>query len=83
MTAAGVHVSVRSERLGIDPPLSPTPRQMDALRAYAETGDYREAALRMGISIQTYKNHMTGAYQALDVTSGPDAFRKLGWLRPR
>ena len=58
-----------------------SPRQMEALRSFAEMGDQHRAAKRMGISYQTLKNHLRWAYLALGVHSAIDAFRVLGWLR--
>lgn len=57
-----------------------SPRQHEALRAYAETGDYGAAARLIGANHQTFKNTMHDAYRKLGVTSAIDAFRALGWL---
>jgi DNA-binding CsgD family transcriptional regulator len=62
------------------PPTSLTPRQREALAAYARTGNQREAAERLGIGYQTVKNHLAAAYAALDVGGAIDAFRAMGWL---
>ena len=76
--SGGYQVFDRSERSGTRPPLSP--RQRQALATYAMTGDGRHSADLMGISYQTFKNHMRDARNRLGVTSTVDAFRALGWL---
>ena len=60
--------------------LAPSPRQVECLRAYAEVGDQRQAAQRVGVTYETYKNYMTRAYRRLGVSSAVSAFRVLGWL---
>ena len=62
----------------VTPKLSP--REHAALKAYAELGVQKHAAQHMGISYQTYKNHMTAAYRRLGVTTAIGAFWALGWL---
>jgi DNA-binding CsgD family transcriptional regulator len=51
------------------PPRLPrlTPREIDCLRAYAETGDYRAAAERIGIGESTMRSHLAKARRRLDV----------------
>ena len=57
------------------------PREVVVLSVYAQTGDYREVAVAMGIS-RTTVGHLLGlAYRKLGVSSAIDAFRALGWLR--
>ena len=60
-----------------------TPRQREALAAYAETGEYDAAARRIGANLQTYKNTLQVVYRKLGVTGAIDAFRVLGWLSAR
>lgn len=79
MTAASLNVPGRSDRPDTGSPL--LPRQFEALRTYAESGDQRRAAQRMGIAYETHKNYMTAAYERLGVHSAIDAFRVMGWLR--
>jgi DNA-binding NarL/FixJ family response regulator len=62
------------------PPASLTPRQREALAAYASTGNHDQAAHELGISRQTLRNHLVLAYETLDVACGIDAFRAMGWL---
>lgn len=61
--------------------MSLTPRERQSLEAYAQTTDQREAARRLGISYQTFKNHLRRAYAKLGAHNSIAAFRKLGWLR--
>lgn len=62
-----------------DEPL--TPAQLQALRAYAETGLVKAAAYQMQVREQTMKNHLSNAYLRLGVDGALQAFRALGWLR--
>jgi len=39
--------------------LDPTPREVEALRAYVEEGSYKAAARRMAISEHTLRNHLS------------------------
>ena len=60
-----------------------TARQLELLRILATGATYEEAGQRLGISHQTVKNHMTGAYRRLNVGNLAAAFVELGWLAPR
>ena len=57
-----------------------TPRQLEVLRTYALTGSQKETAARLGIGMNTVKNHLTDAYLDLDADGAIDAFRAAGWL---
>lgn len=71
----------RLECLSADHAVTLTPRQLAALVAYARAGDLRQAAFALGIRPQTLKNYLTIVYRALDVQTGIDAFRAMGWLQ--
>lgn len=58
-----------------------TPRQTEALAAYARLGSQSEAAHEMGIQISTYKNMLTTIYAKLRSGGAVNSFRMLGWLR--
>lgn len=47
--------------------LSPTPRQLDVLRAYIETGSYPAAAAQMEISVHTVQAHLASLRDRLGV----------------
>jgi DNA-binding CsgD family transcriptional regulator len=74
MTAPGSEVA-----LAVTPALSP--RELEALTAYARTGHQQQAAHLLGISIETLKNYLTRAYAKLDADGALNAFRAMGWLR--
>jgi DNA-binding CsgD family transcriptional regulator len=57
-----------------------TRREVEALEAYARTGGQKQAAHELGVSVQTLKNHLSGAYAELGATNMIEALRKLGWL---
>ncbi len=59
-----------------------TSRQLEALIAYAETGDRRTAAHRLGLELGGFKNLLDPAYAKLGVSGAFQAFTKLGWLIP-
>lgn len=60
-----------------------TRRQREALEAVARHDGYQEEAARdLGIARGTLVNHVQHAYRKLGVTSAPEAWRVLGWLRP-
>lgn len=44
----------------IDPPLHdrPTARELEMLRVYAETWDYRQAAARLGVPVSTFRGRI-------------------------
>lgn len=58
-----------------------TPRELEVLVAYGRAGKMANAALDLGISLQTVKNHLTAAYRKLDASGSLDAYHRLGWLR--
>ena len=58
-----------------------SPRQLECLAAYAKGGTQSEAAHALGISVQTFKNHISAAYDELGATCMAEAFHALGWLR--
>ena len=58
-----------------------SPRQLAVLVAYARTGDQREAAYRLGITVRCLKRHLTVVYRKLDVTNMLEAMQAMGWLR--
>lgn len=58
-----------------------TQRQTEVLREIAVHGHFKEAAVCLGISEQTVKNHATQAYDRLGVHGILDALTTLGWLR--
>jgi DNA-binding CsgD family transcriptional regulator len=59
-----------------------TPKEEEAVRSFAQTGAIKLAALEMGITDKTFKNHLTAVYRKLDVDNCIEAFRALGWLTP-
>jgi len=59
--------------------LSARQEQVLALRAYGLANS--EVARVLGISVQTVKNHQTGAFRVLGATNLVEAFGALGWMR--
>lgn len=59
-----------------------TPRQKQLLILLANGRTISRAAVEVGITYQTAKNHLYTAYRVLGVTSRCSAFTKLGWLKP-
>jgi DNA-binding CsgD family transcriptional regulator len=57
-------------------------RQRRILAAYARDGSVQLAAYGLGISPQTFKNTLSGAYRRLHVDGAIEAFRAVGWLVP-
>ena len=57
-----------------------TPREWDALVAYAIYGNQKEAAEFIGASVQTFKNHLTSARKRLQSHHIFDAYQAIGWL---
>lgn len=67
----------------VDPVPSPeldrlTERERAVLVALAEGQQYKEIADRLGISINTVRNHVKNTYEKLQVNSRHEAVRKLG-----
>ena len=62
--------------------LPPTPAQVAALAAYMRLASQKAAARERGVSIQTFRNHLTGLYQRLEVTNAIEAATALGWVHP-
>jgi DNA-binding CsgD family transcriptional regulator len=56
-------------------------REWEVLRAVAQLGGQREAALELGIAEGTVKNHLTRIYRKLGVTTQAEALAAVGWLR--
>jgi DNA-binding NarL/FixJ family response regulator len=55
-----------------------TPRQLEVLRAYVRTRSRKAAAAELGISVETVKKHVAGAYAVIGVDCLLDAAE---WLR--
>jgi hypothetical protein len=58
----------------------PTPAQLNAFRAYVQTGNQKQAAHVLGISTQTLKNSLSALYEHLDVGGAMEAATALGWV---
>ncbi|MHB8409863.1 MAG: LuxR C-terminal-related transcriptional regulator [Acidiferrobacterales bacterium] len=61
-----------------------TPRQLAALHAVAAAGIYKLAAIRLGCSAQTIKNHISEVNRRLDTASTVQAVAyalERGWIR--
>lgn len=66
----------------VDPVASPevdrlTDRERDVLMALAEGQQYKEVADRLGISINTVRNHVKRIYEKLQVNTRLEAVRKI------
>jgi DNA-binding CsgD family transcriptional regulator len=57
-----------------------TPRQREVVGEYVFHEDIRTAAFCIGVSVQTFKNHMTMIHARLDERSTLGVFRRLGYL---
>lgn len=77
LAADGVVVT-RSRLFGRDDRL--TPRQHEALAAYALTGSWKQVAHQLGLGLATLKSMTTIIYRALGVSGAIPAFREVGWL---
>ena len=63
-------------------PLSP--RELQVFGAYCAYGSRDKAAVALGISLSTVRNHMSSIYRKLDVPGSGDvltAATRLGWLK--
>lgn len=60
-----------------------TRREDEILRVLASGLTLKATASRLGVSLQTVKNHTSAAYEKLGATGMVEAFAKLGWLVPR
>ena len=69
-----------SHTLGV-PARHLTPREQDVLRLVGLGCSNKGVADRLGVSVQTVKNHMTVVLEKLDVESRVEAFRAVGWLK--
>lgn len=58
-----------------------TRRQAEVLRLMAQGKTQDQIASELSVHVQTVKNHRTGAYQRLGVSSMTEAYIALGWLR--
>jgi DNA-binding NarL/FixJ family response regulator len=61
-------------------PSTPTPRQMEVLRAVYREGTLKDAAIALRISLQTAKRHTHELYGRLGVENSREAAYAL-WLR--
>lgn len=57
-------------------------REQEVLYERAMTGSEKDAAAKLGIALQTCKNHATSIYAKLGVQDIAGAWRAVGWLRP-
>ena len=57
-----------------------TPAQLNAFRAYVQTGSQKEAAHVLGIAVPTLKNNLCALYARLGVTGAMEAAAALGWV---
>jgi len=60
----------------------PTATDMDAWRAYLDTGSVREAARRLGVHEQTVKRHLSAIRSRLGVKTNAQAAAKLAHQLP-
>jgi DNA-binding NarL/FixJ family response regulator len=63
--------------------VKPTPRELDSLRAYIETGSVREAARSLGVHEQTVKRHLANVRSRLGVRTNAQAALALASQLPR
>lgn len=61
--------------------MSLSPRQHDALAAYARTGDRREAARSLAMPFHTFNDHLREVFVKANATGAVEALYRLGWLR--
>jgi DNA-binding CsgD family transcriptional regulator len=57
-----------------------TSRQCQAIWEYVYHENAREASACMGISYQTFKNHVSAIHERLEETTTLGVFRRLGYL---
>ena len=58
-----------------------TPKQMEVLRLIAKTGyTNAEAAVTLGVSEQTIKNHKASIYRNLGVRNLTEVYIEMEWL---
>jgi len=57
-----------------------TAMEWKALIARAETGTMAAGALKLGLSLQTFKNHISNATKRLGAANVWETYRILGWL---
>jgi DNA-binding NarL/FixJ family response regulator len=50
------------------------------MATYVRCGSQKVAAFECGITLQTFKNHLTGLYARLDADNVLDALNRLGWI---
>jgi DNA-binding CsgD family transcriptional regulator len=58
-----------------------SPMELRCLAEYARQGRQKDATQTVGISLHTFKNHITAAYGKLGAESLAEAASALGWLR--
>jgi len=58
-----------------------SPREVEVLRLFLDGLSAKDVAGRLGISVQTVKNHVQSAYKRLGVRNKISAFRTLGWIQ--
>lgn len=61
--------------------MTPTPRQLECLRAFVRCGSRKEAAHELGIAETTLRNNLAELYYRLGVEGHMAALRELGWLQ--
>lgn len=59
-----------------------SPQELRVLTLYANGHTAASAAVEMGISPQTVRNHAGSAFKKLRVKNRYGAFLELGWLTP-
>jgi DNA-binding CsgD family transcriptional regulator len=58
-----------------------TPREEEVLDALSEGATNGEAAVKLGISIQTLKNHVTSIHRKTGVRTLVGVYHQQGWIR--